>query len=72
MSSALQIIKEALAPRPDALAVVTAVNGLSVKLATRSGASDAVSAVRLSVGDAVSVANGVATLAPKASVVEAV
>jgi hypothetical protein len=72
MSSALQIIKEALAQRPDSLAVVTGVNGLSVRLATRSGGIDAVSTVRLSIGDKVSVVNGVATLAPKASVVEAV
>lgn len=72
MSSALQIIKDALAPRPDTLAVVTAVNGLSVRLATRTGGVDAVSTVRLSVGDKVSVVNGVATLTPKAHVVEAV
>ncbi len=72
MSSALQIIKDALAPRLDGLAVVTAVNGLSVRLATRSGGIDAVSTVRLSVGYKVSVVNGVATLAPKASLVEPV
>ncbi len=72
MSSALEIIKAALAPRPGGLAVVTAVNGLSVRLATRSGGGDAGSTVRLSVGDKVSVVNGVAALAAKASIVEAV
>lgn len=72
MSSALEVIKAALTPRPDGLAVVTAVNGYSVRLATRAGGVDAVSTVKLSVGDKVSVANGVATLAPTASVVEAV
>jgi hypothetical protein len=72
MSTALQVIKEALAQRPDGLAVVTAVNGLSVRLATRNGGIDAVSTVRLSIGDKVSVVNGVATLSPKASMVEAV
>jgi hypothetical protein len=72
MSTALQIIKDALAQRPDGLAVVTAVNGLSVRLATRSGGIDAVSTVRLSVGDKVSVINGVATLSPKAIMIEAV
>jgi len=72
MSSALEIIKAALSPRPDGLAVVTAVNGLSVKLATRAGGIEAVSTVKLSVGDQVTVVNGVATLAPKASVVESV
>lgn len=72
MSSALDIIKAALAPRPDGLAVVTSVNGLSVRLATRAGGIDAVSTVKLSVGDQVTVVNAVAMLTPKASVVEAV
>jgi|GEM_PF-1655488 len=72
MSSALEIIKAALASRPDGLAVVTEVNGLSVKLATRAGGVGVASTVKLSVGDQVIVANGVATLAPKARVVEAV
>ena len=72
MSSALQIIKDALMPRPEPLAVVTAVNGLSVRLATQSGGVDAVSMVQLAVGDKVSVTNGMATLSPTASIVEAV
>ncbi len=72
MSSALEVIKAALTPRPEGLAVVTSVNGLSLRLATRSGGVDAVSTVKLSVGDKVTVANGVATLAPVASIVESV
>lgn len=71
-SDALSIIKAALTPRADGLALVTAVNGLSVVLATRDGRVEAVATVRLAVGDKVYLRNGVATLAPKASIVVAV
>jgi hypothetical protein len=72
MSSALSIIREALSTKSAGLAVVTAVDGFSVRLATSNGAADAVSTTRLSVGDKVTVANGIATLVPVASIVEAV
>lgn len=72
MSDPLSVIKEALAPRPEPLPVVTSVNGLNVKLATIKGGVNAVSTVKLSVGDKVQLINGVAYLVPKTNIVIAV
>lgn len=72
MSNTLAIIKAALANRESVVGVVVAVNGLSVKLATSKGAVEATSTVMLSVGDNVTLANGIATKVKKASVVEPV
>lgn len=72
MSSPLDIIKEALSTRDTGVGLVTAVKGLSVKLATQKGLVDAVSLVQLNPGDRVIVTKGIAVLSPTATIVESV